>query len=349
MYQFNNQKQAMHDASQRRHQAGFSLLEVVVATTVMLIVVGAVFSLLRDSMKVAMTTYELTDAQENLRISHEFIHRDLMNTGDGLGTMSNILVPTLFVQTYVTAIPNADVVGSPGVTTLGIITSDDKLAPLADRITIMEVDPDFLFNALKTIPLDSSAITSNSQGSKITIPAGDPMTKFTKGEVYFVTSNLGGTFGTVTGITGRKLEFDTTSTDDPSGLNLKKTIETIGAGTAAALWRMRIIHYYVTSAGLLKRRVFGVPGSGYQDGIVAEHVKTLQFGYSWIYTHPTTGIVTAHPIVTSLTSAEQPWVRQVEVTVEVETPHAILKGARQPMSMTTSTSVRNMQFRKALQ
>jgi hypothetical protein len=43
-------------------------------------------------------------------------------------------------------------------------------------------------------------------------------------------------------------------------------------------------------------------------------------------------------------------VRQVEVTVTVETPHVLQNGQRPPnLSMTTSTSVRNMQFRQALQ
>ena len=279
MYQLDNQKQAMDDASSRRNQAGFSLIEVVVATAVMMVVLGAVFSLLKDSMKVSMTTYELTDAQENLRTAHEFIHRDLMNTGDGLGTMSNILLPTAFVEDYITATPNAE--PSAGVTTLGIVTSDDHLAPLADRITILEVDPDFTFNSLKTIPLASNAVTTSGSGSKIKIPGSGStgMSEFTEGEVYFLSSSVGATFGTITGISGRNLEFDN---DDDYGLN-KGTIETIGAGTTAALWRMKIIHYYVTSAGLLKRRVFGVKGSAYHDATVAEHVKPA-INYSWIET-----------------------------------------------------------------
>jgi hypothetical protein len=57
--------------------------------------------------------------------------------------------------------------------------------------------------------------------------------------------------------------------------------------------------------------------------------------------------------VTALTTSQQELaVRQVEVTVTVETPHAIgttLNGGRQVLSMNTSTSVRNMQFKQALQ
>jgi hypothetical protein len=95
------------------------------------------------------------------------------------------------------------------------------------------------------------------------------------------------------------------------------------------------------------RRVLGVPGSGFRESMIAEHVLDVQFNYSLITTDAA-GNVT--PSVTSAltTTLQQPAVRQVEVKVTVETPHAIQNGSRQLLTMTTITSVRNMQFRKAL-
>jgi hypothetical protein len=49
------------------------------------------------------------------------------------------------------------------------------------------------------------------------------------------------------------------------------------------------------------------------------------------------------------TPAQQVAISQVEVTVTGETPHALPSGSKQQMAMTTSTSLRNMQFRQALQ
>jgi hypothetical protein len=46
-----------------------------------------------------------------------------------------------------------------------------------------------------------------------------------------------------------------------------------------AVMRLQIIQYYVTSSGLLMRRVIGVRGAGFRDSVVAEHVTNLQFRY----------------------------------------------------------------------
>src|SRR6267142_5509992 len=98
----------MHNDSSKSHQRGFTVIEMVVALTVMLIVSGIVLALVRDSMKVALSTYELTDAQQNLRTAQEFLNRDLMNAGDGLRAIKNIRIPHNFVTTYLTLTPATD-------------------------------------------------------------------------------------------------------------------------------------------------------------------------------------------------------------------------------------------------
>jgi hypothetical protein len=231
-----------------------------------------------------------------------------------------------------------------------------------DRQTILEIDP--AFTAISPTAIDPT-------GSPITLPdsspAGFAMTRadgsavYTKGEIYFLTSSLGGTFGTITAVNPatRQLSFATSVVDDPYGLNLTgiaghiKTISSSGT-LATSLQRMKIIQYYVSSTGLLMRRVFGVQGAGFRESIVAEHVVDVQFIYSLI-TSDAVGNVTPST-TTTLTPAQQVWVRQVEVKVTVETPHTTgltnVNGSptssRQQMTMTTSTSVRNMQFRQAL-
>ena len=74
----------MHVNSKRNSQAGYSVIEMMIAATVMLVLTGAVVSLLKNSIMVATTSYELTDAQESLRTAQEYINHDLMNAGDGL-------------------------------------------------------------------------------------------------------------------------------------------------------------------------------------------------------------------------------------------------------------------------
>jgi type II secretory pathway pseudopilin PulG len=359
-----------------KDERGFSIVEMLVAVLCMLVVTSAVLSLVKSSMQVANATYELTDAWENLRISQEYINRDLMNAGDGLKSMTYIPVNTSFVQNYLSLTPIADATMPSGVTNLGILTTDNNVpantavpqpstsptpVPIlvragTDRQTILQIDPD-----PSNIQYTLTSVSTN--GSILTLPSGATMTNFTVGEIYFITSARGGTFGAITAIdsTNKQLTF---GAGDPCGLNTVngriKDIAYTPTGTAipTALQRMKIIHYYVDSNNLLRRREFGIRGAAYRDSIIAEHVLSVQFVYS-------IGLdVDGNPVQpTSLltTPAQQVAISQVEVNITVETPHGI-RGpgavstasptptpANPTLSGTTSTSLRNMQFRQALQ
>jgi hypothetical protein len=105
--------------------------------------------------------------------------------------------------------------------------------------------------------------------------------------------------------------------------------------------RMQMLQYFVNANGILVRRALGVGGGlGYTDSTVAENVADLQFRYFLNNT--------AQPVTQLSTSTQQTAVRQVEVSVSVRTAHAVVNGQRLVVSATTSTSVRNLQFREAL-
>jgi len=352
------------------NQAGFSLIEMLIAITVMLVLMGGIMSLVRGSMMISVATYEMTDAQENLRTAQEYINRDLINAGDGLKTMSVIRLPEAFIRSYLTLSPVIDPLDNmpSGTINFGILTSDNNVPagtvvtaanPAAtvrtladgtgtDRQTILEIDPRFA-------ALTPSAI--NAAGTIVTLPAGTTaatIALFSPGEVYFFTSSLGGTFATLTAVdTATKvLTFAVGGADLNYGLNVAGVNNNIKAisssGTlATSLQRMLIIHYYVNSSSFLMRRVFGVQGATFRDSIIAEHVLNVQFKYSLETTDALGNIV--QPTSMLSTKSERLGARQVEVTISVETPHALQNNATTKLQMTTSTSVRNMQFRRAVQ
>lgn len=351
----------MKAKSQRKSEAGYTIVEMIIAVGVMVILTASIVALLRDTLKVASVAYEITDAQENLRISQEYINRDLMNAGDGLKSISTIRVPTAFVTNYLTRNPVADTSLPSGATNLGIITSDNDLPAStavvgsspsvnyrtgSDRQTILEVDSSF---TPITLPASPSA-SINSSGSTITVSTSD-IGRFTVGEIYFVSSALGATFVTITAKNSstRVLTF---ATGDTYGLNLTGTgghLKAISSnGTLpTSLLRMKILHYYVNANKLLMRREFGIKGGGFRDSIIAEHVLNVQFNYSLNIVDANGNV--AQPTGTITNTEQRLAVRQVEVTVTVETPKALQAGTPGTLSGTTSTSVRNMQFRQALQ
>lgn len=349
-----------HDYKNSEH--GFSLLEVLVAMFVMLIVTGAIFALMRDSMKTSTAALELSDAQESVRTAQEYINRDLVNVGDGLNSINNIRVPENFVTNYLTLNPVLDP-STPGFVNLALLTSDNNLLPntpalgslpavnvrsaplLTDRISILQMERPEIFTS---ITLAAGAITP-ATGFAAVSPAD--IDRFAVGEIYFITSAVGGIFVTITdrqGV-GSANPFIVFSPGDPFGLNSvgQLNVITSGATLPVAVCRMKIIHYYVGDNGLLMRRVFGVPNAGFNESVIAEHAVSLQFRY-FLNLRDEAGNV-AQPEAQLTTSEQQVETRQVEITLTMETPHTLQNGKRQQITMTTSTSVRNMQFRQSLQ
>jgi type II secretory pathway pseudopilin PulG len=343
-----------------RSERGFSIFEMMVAIVVMLVVTGAVFSLLRDSMKTSKATLEMADAQQSLRTAHEYIGRDLMNTGDGLNSISNIRVPENFVANYLTRNPVTDP-ATPGFVNLGLVTTDNNVPVntlvlgttpattvranpvLTDRITILQAD-----QAFTPITLDAGAV---DPANAIASVADTDIDRFRAGEIYFISSAAGSIFVTITdrqdiGTANPKLALET---GDPFGLNSTDQLNVVTAGATlpVSISRMKIIHYYVNSNGWLMRRVFGVRLNGFSESVIAEPVVSIQFRY-FLNIKDSNGNV-VQPAAQLSSSLQQLETRQVEVNLTVETPHTLQNGQRQQISMTTNTSVRNMQFRRSLQ
>jgi prepilin-type N-terminal cleavage/methylation domain-containing protein len=344
-------------------EQGFSLLELLVAVTLMLIITGAMFALMRDSVKSSNATLEMSDGQQSCRTAQEYINRDLINSGDGLNSINNIRVPQNFVADYLTLNPITDP-ATPGFVNLGLITSDNNVpantvvsgtAPavqvrsvpdLTDRISILQLDRNF-------VPITLAAGAINPSNGLTAVSSTD-IAQFTVGEIYFISSAAGSIFATVTDRqdVGTSNPFLVFGAGDALGLNSvgaggQLDVITAGGTLPSSISRMKIIHYYINSNGLLMRRVFGARGAGFADSVIAEHVVGLQFRY-FLNLRDANGNV-VQPEAQLTTAQQQVETRQVEVSLTVETPHTLQNGQRQTISMTTSTSVRNMQFRQSLQ
>lgn len=344
----------------KKIQAGFSLMELMVVVCLLMIVLGSVLLLLKDSIKLTAVTYQMTDAQESLRTAQEYINRDLLTAGDGLRSINNICLSSNFVNNYLTKNNTGSACGT-GLVNLPLIQSDNDLPATTtvtgtnpsvkvrsnpsktDRITILQIDPSFT-----PITLPPNAIVPS--GSNISVSAAD-INKFNEGEIYFITSSAGATFGTITNknTNSKNLIFAASDVYDLNKPGNGGPINIVSdKGTLpTTIMRMRMIHYFVNENGLLVRRVLGVGGgTGYVDSVIAEHVVNLQFRY-FLNLFDDTGFV-GQPVAQLTTEEQQAAVRQVEVTVTTETVHPVSNGKTQAISSTTTTSVRNLQFREAL-
>ncbi len=338
-------------------ESGFSLIELTVAMSVMLVVTGIVLSFMRGSLGMVNLTYELNEAQQSLRVTREYINRDATNVGDKLQSLNNIQLPVEFAMTYLSSRsrsvldPDGD-----GYIDLGIITSDDNVPGTqvvagttpsvnvrnnTDRITFVTVDYGF-----EPVSLPPGSITPSGSNVSITPP---DISRFQIGEIYYITSGTQATFGTITNITGANgsnpnLIF---ADGDEYGLNHPGNGGPINVvsdrGTkACSMMRIMLVHYFVSTEGLFIRRVFGVGGAGFRDSIIAEHVANLQFRYLLDLRDGSGNL--AAPVRMLSTPEQQAAVRMVESSATVETVHPVANGKRQIVSSTNNAAIRNMQF-----
>jgi Tfp pilus assembly protein PilV len=345
-------------------QAGFSMMELLISMATMTIITGAAFALIGGSLKFTNATYHVTDAEQTLRTAHEIINRDLTTAGNGLKGVGMINVPRGFVTNYLTL--TAD---SADPNNLALVVSDDNVpgttavrqsSPAAnvlaksDRLTMLTQDTSF--NNGNAVSLFAGQITVSGSNTNIAVGATN-IGLFQVGEIYAITSqNLA--FGVITSINNTTNTL-IMSNGDVYGINQTgasapiSTVSAVVSGVstqAASLKRMQIIHYYVNANNLLIRRVFGVKGVGFVDNPIAEHVTNLQFRYLLNKTDPN-GFV-PQP-VRQVDPADRLTVCEVETTIAVETVRAVnvvtnSDNGHQKISSTTATTVRNLQFRKAL-
>jgi type II secretory pathway pseudopilin PulG len=363
----------MQSKTQRNSESGFSLVELCIVMIVMTIIMGAVFTLMKSSLNISNATYELTDTRDNLRIAHEYINRDLVNAGYGLNDYDKIIVPRVFVTDYLAknVSPTNDPANTFGVDymNLGLVWSDSDPGTVpvkdtspavttldnTDRITILRMDDSFT-----EISLPVGSITGS--GATITMPTNPDGNRLKAGEFYFLTSASATAFGRIISITASGTNsLVNFSSIGSYGLNkpaIDGPINVVGAGGAAGIStkivnmrRAYISHYYVNSKNQLMKREFGVAGSaaGFTDNLIAEHITGLSFRYI-LGKNNANG--TVQQPVSQLTSwAQQDAVRQIEVKITGETTHQtnFLKSTHAQDTMTSISSARNLQFRRAQQ
>jgi type II secretory pathway pseudopilin PulG len=361
------------------HEEGFSMLEMLVALSCLLVVGAASLALIGSSIKYANSTYNVTDAEQSLRSAHEIINRDLTNAGDGLRGIGTITAPVNFVQSYITRTPVT--CNDANFPCIGIVTSDDQI-PLntaipqsnpaanfqqgSDRISMLIRDT--RFNNGNSVSLFAGKMNVLGASTNMIVGASE-INLFQVGEIYALTSQNNGAFGVVSAV-NTLTRTVTLTNGDAYGVNQNSATSSIfqvaqfvlNLNTSpVAVMRMQIIQYYATSGGLLMRRVIGVAGKGFDDMVVAEHISNLQFRYVTNLTDSNGNVIQPMRVLSS--SAEQNAVREIETTVGVETVGAVSAvtnansatvtcgvnaNGKLNICSTTHTTVRNLQFRQAL-
>jgi prepilin-type N-terminal cleavage/methylation domain-containing protein len=347
----------MKNLIKQNNQKGFSMMELIIVMVITLVILAAVFSLMRSAITTANANFEMTTATQGLRNAQEYITRDVLVAGDGLKGLANIWLPTTFVAQNLTArAATAIDPANQGFLNIGMIVSDSNVPdgtpirystpamnvlPVTDRLTILTREAYFS-------PINLAAADINTGTGQINIPAariGD----FTGGEIYFISNGAAGVFGTVTGVDagGNKLTW---GDNDTYALNRTGSTGTLASVTnngtyPTILQRVQIIQYFVNAENHLVRRVFGVKSTGYIDSVVAEHVESLNFRY--ILRPDDEATILSQP-KTQIDIEEAASVRTIELSLRVKTAYPLQDGEYHEVDGTTQVGVRNIQFTEAI-
>lgn len=201
-----------------RGDAGFSLIELLVASSVTLLVLGATLSTFGNALSVHDATTLIGDSSQNLRAGGSLMMRELMQAGRGIPT-GGIPVPS-----GAGAMPinrpgppgTAYTFGDPTVTTtLPPVGPGPGLGPVVlgvatDMVTILLVDHSLKLDQtaagdpvyLQSVAPDGSSITIDSS-----IVINAPDTGVVAGDLILITNGNGTTLKCVTGVAGQAISF----------------------------------------------------------------------------------------------------------------------------------------------
>jgi type II secretory pathway pseudopilin PulG len=291
-------------------EAGFTLAELLIATTISLVVIGTAMTTFKDAVAMTGTASYMADTSLNLRAGINLLIRDLESTGRGIPT-GGIPIPSG---------ANAGAVNRPSppglaytfdninATTISAVTTGSALGPsidnqTTDMVTVLAVDP-LLDEVLvpanapagSQVPLllspagtpgnvdimaaDGSSFTLNPSKAWLAGNTTNSIPPVNKGDLLLFVNTAGQyAIQTVTRVDTTHAYFDSNS-DDPFSFNQRNaaagSIVQI-LGTALTVRRVVMYTYFVDPSNgtprLMRQYNFGTPQA------LAGVVEDLQLQY----------------------------------------------------------------------
>jgi prepilin-type N-terminal cleavage/methylation domain-containing protein len=241
-----------------RREQGFSLLEMLVAMTVMLGVTAGVFSLMYPAQGTFAAQPEVSDMQQRLRVATDSLYKDLVMAGNGAyqGSMSGSLM-----YMFAPVMPFRQ----------GSLNDDPPGTFKTDTITLVYVPPTFAQTSLST---KSPSLNSVEIGvlPEQGCPAGQDLCGFKNGMTVLMYDDSGNfDLFTITNVQDNALHLQH---------NMDKLSYTEYAELTTKLVQANYFEYYLKTDNVngVYQLMF-YDGSGAPDVPIADNVVGLNFDY----------------------------------------------------------------------
>jgi hypothetical protein len=359
----------MGDLGARTSEGGFSMLELLMSTSIALIVIGSALTAFKDGVQMNEIATQVADSTQNLRSGTNLLVSDLMQTGRGIpiGGISIPLASGGATQIIRPSPPGFSYFfDNATATTLSAITTGAGLGPTiygraTDIVTLLIGDSlldRHLGQPLQvnisttpgTVPKLAADGSSFSVGDSTGWIAGDPLdgrASVKSGDLILFTNPNGSTaIQTVTRVDTSNVYFDSDSNDT---FNFNQRTVTAGSitqilGTVLTAQRVLMYMYYVDAsmggAPRLMRRLNHFPGQSL-GGVVED----LELSYDLVdgTTNPTN--IRNLPYTASGVTYSANLIRKANVHIGVRSE---VKSMQQSdylrTHVSTAVSIRNLAF-----
>ncbi len=341
-------------------EAGFTLMEMVIAMTLFLIVTGMIWGALNVARGSRTTVSQEVELSKTLRVSMNLLGRDTYNAGFGYPLESAVVLPDNRITSLI-GIPNdfdttRDIV-PPIMAGNNITLNTINTTPgvRTDQVTFMFKDS--TFNPVGTgpaqvsTPLSINAATTTGTGIDEIVPlSGSNNSVCRRYDLYVINGNTGSTLGMVTALSGTdKIQF---ANGDPLNINQTGTSGPLrGITVPASLHRVLMVTYFVTADGTLTRRKFGnnpaTPAVPFIDEPLVYNVEDFQIQYvmdnGTINDNPSAGV---DGIVGNADDEEANMqaVRQVRFSIQARSNDLTPSGQPYRTSLVSTFSTRNIGY-----
>ena len=345
-----NTKQTLH------REAGFSLLELVIAMVLFSIVTASVFGLLQVARQVKSVVNENTGLNKNVRVAMNMVGRDTYNAGYGYPLRNTVVVPDNRLSTLLGIPVDLDtsrdtvppIIAGNNVT---LSTYSSVANTRTDQVTFMFKDTAFNLVGGVSRPLDVNAATTTGTGIDEIVPISGSNSVCAVNDLYLVTGNTGSALGLVTALNGtNKIQF---ANADVLGINLTGTTGPLRSITVpASIQKVRMVTYFVTPDGTFMRREYAnappvVPAVAWVDEPLIYGVEDFQVVYimddGTTTDNPSAG-PNGVPGDADDTPANLAAVRQIRYTVSVRSTEKNAANQYFKTSLTSTFSTRNLGY-----